>query len=242
MKPIRRNFTFRSRVIAVTLSLLVFSPLSSQIICGLSADQSGAPPNPTSVEGITAKIVQAGTYTSQMVVLANKTFPAGSDKYNQAFTLYAKAYSAYSAWAAYLTSSLRRGTTKHLNNNREYDGIAQDASNSGVAFTSYVETNTSGESHAVLTILSSLADLGIKLWAGISKQVTQNRNNSALAFCESTKWQSWEEITSNGTPTRQTSDYCKLPSDSTSTPQPADTGSTSPSAGAKPNSNNPKPK
>lgn len=217
MKRIRRTRTFRLVTLCSVLGLLSCLYLSSQKLTASATPlpQDAGAAAPTSVEGITAEIVKARGLTSQMVVLANKNYAAGSDKYNRAFVLYAEAYGNYNAWAAYLTAALRAGHAKHLNNNQEYNSVANAAETSGSAFTNYVMTNTpgAGESHAITTILSSLADLGIKLWTGISKQITTQRNNSATSFCEATKWQSWQEIT-DPQAAKQSSDYCKLPSDS----------------------------
>jgi hypothetical protein len=213
-----------------TSQLILFCSLSIYISCvqlsTLQLEASVAQPSldsqtaaPTSVEGVTAEIVKARGLTSQLVVLANKNYPAGSDKYNRAFILYAEAYSDYTAWAAYLTAALRVGHAKHLNNNPDYDRVATAAEASGSAFTNYVTANTpgAGESHVITTLISSLADLGIKLWTGISKQITTQRNNSATGFCEATKWQTWQEITDVQAP-KQSSDYCKIPTDSGDTP------------------------
>jgi hypothetical protein len=228
MKSSGLTFNLSLIVLCSTLALLVCFHLSSQRLAASTTalqEQSKAAP-PTTVEGVIAEIVKARGYTSGMVVLANKNFTTGSEKYNRAFTLYAQAYGDYTAWAAYLTAALRAGHTKHLNNNQEYNQVATTASASGSAFTNYVVTNTpgAGESHAIVTILSGLADLGIKLWTDISKQVTLQRNNAATSFCESTKWQTWQELTDQQAP-KQTADYCKLPTDSTKDSTKDSTGS-----------------
>jgi hypothetical protein len=213
----RRLFRALCTLALLGTSGFVFLFLRSPRVNAAPAPQvnSPGPTTPTSTEGITAAIVKARGFTSAMVVLAAKNYPEGSDKYNQAFTLYAHAYSDYTAWAAYLTTALRAGHAKHLNTNQEYDQIASTAEASSSAFTNYVTTNTPGasESHDVTTIISGLADLGLKLWTGISKQITTQRNNAATSFCESTKWQTWQELTDTNAP-KETSDYCKLPSDS----------------------------
>src|SRR5580692_10781167 len=113
MKP-SRTCAFRLITFCSMFGLLLCLYFSSLRLTASAAPlpQAPAATAPTSVEGITAEIVKARGLTSQMVVLANKNYPAGSDKYNRAFTLYAEAYGNYTAWAAYLTASLRAGHAK----------------------------------------------------------------------------------------------------------------------------------
>jgi hypothetical protein len=149
---------------------------------------------------LTAKIVQARDYTAQYVVLAKQSFKANSPEYNQAFKLYATAYSNYGAWDAYLSSALRAGRAKKLNKDQNYNSIAAQAAQSSLAFTTYVDTNTSGDAKQVTTILASLANLGLQLWTGISQHLDQERVAAANAFDNATKWQAWNEITDGSAP------------------------------------------
>jgi hypothetical protein len=154
--------------------------------------------------GITiAKIVKARDYTAQFVVLAKKSFKEGTPEYNQAFKLYATAYSDYGAWDAYLAEALATGRIKEkkpLPNDSQYDDLSSSATKSATAFVSYVDSNTQGQSKAVVAILSSLADLGLKLWTGISDKNTKDRTAASKRFSDATAWQSWVQITDGSAP------------------------------------------
>ena len=154
--------------------------------------------------GITiAKIVKARDYTAQFVVLAKKSFKEGTPEYNQAFKLYATAYSDYGAWNAYLAEALATGRVKEkkpLPNDSQYDDLSSSATKSATTFVSYVDSNTQGQSKAVVAILSSLADLGLKLWTGISDKNTKDRTAASKRFSDATTWQSWEQVTDGSAP------------------------------------------
>jgi hypothetical protein len=156
--------------------------------------------NQNSIDATIAQIVEARDYTAQYVVLAKQAFKPSSAEYTDAFKLYADAYAKYGAWDAYVSSALRAGRSKKLTNNPDYQAIATDASHSAIAFTGYVDSNTNGQAKAVTTILASLADLGLKLWTGISTQITQQRTTAANAFDAATSWQSWAQITDGSQP------------------------------------------
>jgi hypothetical protein len=155
------------------------------------------------LDAVIAKVVKARDYTTQFVVLAKKSFKEGTPEYNQAFKLYAAAYSDYDSWNAYLTSALAAGRVKGrtaLPHDSKYDDLSAAATNSATKFVSYVDSNTPGQEKAVVTILSSLADLGLKLWTGISKKITDDRNALSKRFADATQWQSWEQISDGSAP------------------------------------------
>jgi hypothetical protein len=156
-------------------------------------------PPAVNIDATTADIVQVRTFTSQYVLLANSRFKSDSPEYAQAYKLYAKAYSNYSAWNSYLTSAIRAGRTKHLPSDPKYTGVAANASQSATAFTNYVDEQTS-QSKAVTTIITALASLGIDLWTKWSNKISADRAAAATAFATDTKWQSWNEIISGKPP------------------------------------------
>jgi hypothetical protein len=170
----------------------------------LSSGCFAADSQPTDTVGITiAKIVKARDYTAQFVVLAKKSFKEGSPEYNQAFKLYAEAYSDYGAWDAYLADALATGRVKDrkpLPNDSHYDDLSSSATKGATAFVSYVDSNTQGQSKAVVSVLSSLADLGLKLWTGISDKKSKDRTAASKRFSDATAWQSWEQITDGSSP------------------------------------------
>lgn len=149
---------------------------------------------------LTAEIVKARAYTSQFVVLAKKSFEENSPEYNAAYKLYADAYRDYSGWNAYLTAAITQGKAKDITTDSTYDKYSADAVKSAATFVNYVDSNTPGQQKAVVTILSSLADLGLKLWLGISNKRASDRATLATNFCSMTYWQSWNEIKDGSAP------------------------------------------
>lgn len=171
----------------------------------------------SSIDATVARVVKARDYTAQFVVLAKKSFKEGSPEYNQAFKLYAEAFSDYNGWNAYVASALASGRIKDkkpLPNDSNYDDISASAVKSATAFVSYVDSNTQGQSKAVVAILSQLADFGLKLWAGISTKNAQDRAAASKRFVDATTWQSWEQIKDGSVPPVATSKNESTPADS----------------------------
>jgi hypothetical protein len=142
---------------------------------------------------ITAEIVKAREYTASYVAIAKRSLKG--DDLTQAEKLYATAYSDYSGWNAYLKTALQDGTAKgnNLNGDKTYQKMAGDASEAATKFVEFVESKTT-QSKAILPILSSLADMGLKLWNGIKDRQTKDRAAKADAFQKDTKWSSWVDI------------------------------------------------
>jgi hypothetical protein len=159
------------------------------ILLGLTQLASAADPTAE----ITSEIVKAREYTASYVVLAKQNLK-GNDLI-QAEKLYATAYANYSAWNAYVTASLRNGTKgKNLNKDTNYQKEASDASGAATTFVAFVDSKTGQQSKAILPTLSSLADLGMKLWNGIKDRIDKDRTAAADAFAKDTKWSSWNDI------------------------------------------------
>jgi len=187
----------------------------------IATKAEGADTATSNIDATIAQVVRARDYTAQFVVLAKKSFKAGSPEYNQAFKLYAAAYSDYGAWDAYLASALASGRVKDkkpLPNDSHYDDLSSTATKSATVFVSYVDTNTQGASKAVVAILSSLADLGLKLWTGISAKKAQDRAALSKRFSDATVWQTWEQITDGSSPNVAPSKTDSKPTDN-STPK-----------------------
>jgi hypothetical protein len=171
------------------------------------------------VDSTIAEIVRVRQLTAQYVVLSKSSFKQGSAEYNKAFGLYAIAYSNYSAWNAYMASALASGRIKSkkpilTDSGSEYDELSSKATKSSTEFVSYVTSNIEGESKAVTTILSSLADLGVKLWTEVSQKNAQDRAAASKRFLDATTWQSWNQITDGGQPSTST----KAPESSPASP------------------------
>jgi len=141
---------------------------------------------------ITAEIVKAREYTASYVVLAKHSLKG--DDLTKAEKLYAAAYANYSGWDAYVTTALRDGKAKNLNKDTDYQKKANEASGAATTFVAFVDSTTGQQSKAILPILSSLADLGLKLWNGIKDRQTKDRTAAADAFDKDTKWLSWNDI------------------------------------------------
>lgn len=169
--------------------------ISFFLLTNQSPAQQPASNTTINIDSTTADIVQARTFTSQYVLLANSRFKSDSPQYTQAYKLYAKAYSDYTAWNSYLASAIRSGRTKRLPSDPKYAKAASTASQSAAAFTNYVDVQTS-QSKAITTALTALAGLGIDLWTKWSNKISAERTAAATAFTTDTKWQSWNEIVS----------------------------------------------
>jgi hypothetical protein len=141
---------------------------------------------------ITAEIVKAREYTASYVSLAKRSLKG--DDLTQAEKLYATAYANYSGWDAYVKTALRDGKAKNLNKDDDYQKKADEASGAATKFVAFVDSKTGQQSKAILPILSSLADLGLKLWNGIKDRQTKDRAAAADAFDKDTKWSSWNDL------------------------------------------------
>jgi hypothetical protein len=148
----------------------------------------------TGIDGIVAQIVKARDLTSGYVSLAATSFQKGSPELLAAQKLYIAAYSDNTAWDSYVASSLRGGRARHLNSDDQYQKNADRATVSATRFVQYVDEKTNAQSKAVLTVLSSLADLGVKLWTNISDKNKKDRESAASNFENVTKWKSWDEL------------------------------------------------
>jgi len=178
---------FTDIVLAITLlglGLINCAPATAQAA-------TSAPRDPTAA--VTAKIVEARDYTSEFVSLAKASLAQRPADLEQARKLYATAYSKYNAWVAYVKTSIRQGNAKKLNKDSAYQAIADDASHSAVAFTTFVNSKT-GEEKAISTILAGFADLGLKLWNGIKDRIDKDRVNAADAFEKDAQWQPWDKV------------------------------------------------
>jgi hypothetical protein len=142
---------------------------------------------------ITAKIVEARDYTESFVVLAKQALSNNPSDLQRAQILYGTAYSKYAGWVQYVKTSLQKGKAKNLPKDKNYEKVAAEATAAATDFTTFVNTKT-GQSKAVTAILSSLADLGLKLWNGIKDRIDKDRNNSADAFEKDAKWRPWQDI------------------------------------------------
>jgi hypothetical protein len=140
---------------------------------------------------ITAEIVKAREYTASYVAIAKRSLKG--DDLTQAEKLYATAYANYSGWNAYVKTALRDGKAKNLNKDEDYQKKADDASGGATKFVAFVDSKTA-QSKAILPILASLADLGLKLWNGIKDRQAKDRTAAADAFEKDTKWLSWNDI------------------------------------------------
>lgn len=150
-----------------------------------------APKDP--IAKITAQIVEARVYTAEFVLIANQSLEKSPADYQQARKFYASAYSKYSSWVAYVTTSVRQGNARKLNGDPTYKAIAVDASKAAEQFTSFVDSKT-GQSKAVTAILSAFGDLGLKLWNGVKDRQQKERSATADAFQKDAQWLSWDEI------------------------------------------------
>jgi len=169
--------------------------LASLLVCALFfSARAHAQTSPASVNEIIAQIVKARDLSSGYVSLASSTFAKGTPDYIQSQKLYIAAYSDNTAWNAYVAAAIRAGKLKHLNNDDEYQKLSDTAAKSSTTFVTYVDTKTQPQSKAVLTILSSLADLGIKLWTDVSDKITKDRELTASNFEKATKWVSWDGL------------------------------------------------
>src|SRR5580704_16705479 len=146
------------KILASSLASVCVLALFTTLIVGidLKAEDNTA--------SITAEIVKAREYTASFVTLAKGNLK-GPDL-TEAEKLYAAAYSNYSGWDAYVETALRDGKAKKLNTDEKYQKWSDDATSTGTKFVAFVDSKT-GQSKAVVAILSSLADLGLKLWNGI---------------------------------------------------------------------------
>ncbi len=180
----------------IRVPIAIFVVLS--IIC---ATQAQTQISPSTINGIIAQIVKARDFSSGYVSLASNSFAKGTPEYTQSQKLYIAAYSDNTAWNAYVAASIRAGKAKHLNNDDDYQKLADTATKSSTAFVTYVDAKTQPQSKAVLTILSSLADLGIKLWIDVSDKVTKDREVTASNFEKATKWVSWDGLVAAPAPT-----------------------------------------
>jgi hypothetical protein len=139
----------------------------------------------------TSEIVKAREYTASYVALAKQKLK--DDDLVQAQKLYADAYADYSGWNSYVETALRNGKAKKLNLDDQYQKQAEDATKAATKFVGFVDTKT-GQTKAVVAVLSSLADLGLKLWNGVKDRQTKDRNTAADSFAKATKWSSWSDI------------------------------------------------
>ncbi|MEG9434909.1 hypothetical protein JAO29_01795 [Edaphobacter sp. HDX4] len=172
------------------LLFVSFAPLSAT----MDSKTSSMP-----IEETQSKIVESRTLTSEYVRLAHKTLAAGSPECLKAFKLYAAAYSAYSGWDEYVAAAIEKGDSKHIDHDSLYTIKATAASQNAEKFVNFVDEKTNGESKALLPALSSLTDLGIKIWNEIRKEKLENRTNAAKSFRNATAWQTWDQITSSTT-------------------------------------------
>jgi hypothetical protein len=181
MKPFSKMGTIGSLTIFFVFALVFVARARTQT-------------NPASVNEIIAQIVKVRDFSSGYVSLANSNFAKGTPDYVQSQKLYIAAYSDNTAWNAYVAAAIRAGKLKHLNNDDEYQKLSDTAAKSSTVFVTYVDTKTQPQSRAVLTILSSLADLGIKLWTDVSDKITRDRELTASNFEKATKWVSWDGL------------------------------------------------
>lgn len=198
----------KKMIVAITISL---TPI---VAPAADAHQAEAP----TTETITAKIVEAKSYTESYVLLAKENLAKNPADLLQAQKLYATAFSKYNAWVAYVKTSLEAGKSKRLGTDANYQKISTGAAAAGKEFTDFVDAKL-GESKAVTALLSSLGSLGIQLWNGIKDREDAERAAAATNFEQETKWLLWEAINANSekpTPSAQPSST-KKPDASTKT-------------------------
>ena len=167
----------------------------------MAQDNLKSPNDPTA--SITAKIVEAREYTASFVLIAKDSLAKQPDDLTEARKQYASAYAKYSAWVAYVKTSLQQGHARNLNRDAEYLTIAADASGSATQFTSFVDSKTKNPK-AITTILASLSDLGLQLYNGIKDRRDKDRTSAANAFETDARWQPWEKVgTVDSTPPKK---------------------------------------
>lgn len=139
-------------------------------------------------------IVEARNLTESYVAIAKDHLDSKTDAYTTAQEKYAAAYAKYSAWLAQLETAISTGKSAHLDENADFLQRGQDAGNAAKEFVEYVDQASKTQTKAITTILSSLAETGLKLWQGFVEQRKKNAKDLIADLDQRAKWKSWSEL------------------------------------------------
>jgi len=125
----------------------------------------------------------------------------GNPKYDILMNEYVDAYSKYDGWVSVLKSAIVAGKEKNLSSDREYAQIAKDASSASQKFVQDAIDATESATNrgvGVIAVLSSLADIGVKVWNSYASGSQERRMKYADYVANDIKWRGWEDISVSG--------------------------------------------
>jgi hypothetical protein len=141
-------------------------------------------------------MVEARNLTESYVGIARDHLDPKSDAYTTSQEKYAAAYSKYSGWLGQLETAISTGKSAHLDEDAEFIQRGEEASAAAKDFVEFVDRASKTQTRAVTTILSSLADTGLKLWQGFVEQKKKNAKDLIADLDQRAKWKSWSELLS----------------------------------------------
>jgi hypothetical protein len=147
------------------------------------------------VKKYVGQMVEATNLTESYVGIAKNHLDPKSDAYITAEKKYAVAYSKYGAWLAELEVAIRQGSTRHLDEDTDFQKRGKEAGDAAADFVSFVDSHTL-QSKAVITVITDIATAALKIWQGIKDQQTKDRQNTISDLENHAKWKSWDELTS----------------------------------------------
>lgn len=158
----------------------------------------------TLIEGFldAGKIVHAREIVRGKVVQM-KLAPVGSPNMATARDKYNTAYAAYAEWIEVLRLSIENGDAAgdlrdpKSSVGQRYAAVSKAASDAGIEFIKYVDQTTAAQTKGgAIAALSSLVDVGIKVWKEAKSRSDDRRRAAAKTLAETTQWERWDDIKS----------------------------------------------
>jgi hypothetical protein len=176
-----------------SLAAIVGLACSLLACCCASAVPSEGSKNPViqSITELTA-IVKARDLSRDQVVDVKERFKPADPEYRHARQLYRQAFADFDAWTLVLAAGIQAGATRDLRSDKAYQDATEAAKRSAAEFSAYVES-VIGTSKGV-SALTSIVDLGLKLWVGWHQEAFKVRKEIADDLAQKAKWEVWEAI------------------------------------------------
>lgn len=174
-----------------TASFFVFSILAFFLaLPANAADESTNAGDPVA-EAI-ASVVGARDSIRGYVTDVDSAYKVTDPEYVRARDLYRTALGKYNGWSAAVAEAIAAGKEKKLRKDTAYKNIADQASNASSEFVMYVQS-LRGQTKD-LSVLTTLADLGLRIWNGFKDRQKKDRKERSEYFLSATKWDAWEAI------------------------------------------------
>lgn len=128
---------------------------------------------------------------------AEKKFAAETKIIDTAQQKYIAAYSAYDGWLAALKTGIASGKSKQLAKDENYKTVAADASKAAAEFVNFATPHISANQRGTrgfITVLGSLAKLGVDVWQAYTKGKAERAKEYAEYVGTQVQWREWDKL------------------------------------------------